>query len=496
MKNLFNYTLELKGKDYSSHTGRSGEYVSFVPFKQSDHFITIREALDALVLKDIRQFEERSDEVRNNKYYETCQLHMVGKGKPLLSIVRISDPEISEKTPTAGIYMSFGDRTLRDFENFSGLSFAGYNNRDPNSSVLLLASITSELYGLAIKVDENVKGWYESLKYYELEKDFKLDDWKYKAEIVANTTHGAFSREIKNYHFHQLPEAVRFLLGIDIKRLDERLAAGLEDNHWFERVNLTERGKRPILDLIAARHPDGYDNIPDPGIHLKFSVPIEQLEADAKIDLSGLGNYGDDDKYLLLAYYKVEPGFRNNDYHHYTDILPQTGYIDLLLKINDQQPEVLEQQEQAPFLVRVEWRKSTENDTDKHNNPVIRNSPCPSLEDGLSALLNLEDRFFDQQKADEQGYPFFIKRADLIDNDKNTIVISKYQKTDGAGKGLYMSFDNLDESLRLLLMLDLSFMKRRAENKGDLSQTDTEIQRKRTSSERTVQPPGSKGPHL
>lgn len=498
MENQFKYKLELEGKDYGKHEGSNSEYVAHVPFKETNFFKSIEEAMDALILKDLRSFEEMSESVSHSKYHEIASLHSVENDELLLQVIRISFSDSPDAAPAAGIYFSFDDRTTKEFEDLTGFDFTGFSNYDPDFPFLLLGSYSYEFQsGFEIAIDQIIADWENSLKYYELERDFNEDDWKYKVEIVENGFGKKLSQEIKRYHFHNLPSAARSLFKIDIKRLDKDLAEGLEEKSWISEASLKERRERPVVNLVAVKHPDSSEKVAEPGIHLKFSASIQEFEERADIDLSGLANYGDDDNYLLLANYYIDPEYNNNDYLHYSDLLPHPGYTRLLIQIDDEKRRGIDVQETSPFVLRVIWEKPVLDGKVSYSTAEQMNKETPynSIEEGLTALLNLETHFFDQQSVNEMQYPFYIKRAEIIDTNKNSVVISKYQKMGDSGKGMYMSFDNNDESLALLIALDSAF-KKRFENRSTNPSTDAAIGRKRIGSDRSVLPPGQSGPKL
>lgn len=497
MENEFNYKLELEGKDYGKHEGSNGEYVAHVPFKETNFFVSIEEAMDALIQKDIRSFEEMSEKA-HNKYHEIASLHSLENDELLLQVIRISINESPDAAPAAGIYFSFDDRSAREFEELTGFDFTGFSDYDPDFPFLLLGSYSYGLQsGFEIAFDQVINDWENSLKYYELERDFKEGDWKYKVENIENVLDDKLCHEIKRYHFRDLAPAARLLLKTDINGLDKDLAEGLERRTWISRASLKERGERSVVDLLAVKSPDTNEIVPEPGIHLKFSVPITEFEERADLDLSGLGNYGDDDNYLLIANYYVDPGYNSNDHLHYSDLLPHPGYTSLPIQLNDEKQQGIRAEEPSPFLLKVIWEKAVTIGKDSSSAPeqLTQETPYNSLDEGLSALLELEHHFFDPQSVVEKQYPFFIRRAEVVDKNKNSVVISKYQKASESGKGMYMSFDNADESLSLLLALDLAFKKKLAIKAG-LSGENTILERKRAPSERHIQPLGARGPKL
>lgn len=498
MENEFKYKLEVEGKDYGKNEGNNGEYVTHIPFKETNLFMSINEAMDALILKDIRSFEQMFETSEHKKYHEIASIHSLETEALLLQVIRISFEDSPDASPTAGIYFSFEDWPIADFEERTRFEFEGFRDYDPESPFLLLGSYSYESNsGFNIDVDEAITDWEHRLNYYEQERGFD-DDWKYKVEIVEDTIEGSTFQDIKNYHFHELSLAFRQLLKTNINGLDKDLAIISKKNGWISGAKLSGRDKRPIAELLAIKNPDTGENVPEPGIHLKCHSPVGQLEQEAEIDLSSLGNYNDSDEHLLLANYFVEPGYRNDDYSRYTDLIPYDGFLTLLLNMDQKQQHNIGEQIQSSYTLRLTWEKvqNAAAKVDLLSDEVIQEQSNYDVEKGIENLLSLEERLFDQDTASGLPYPFYLRKAELIDNLKDVVVLSKYQKVNEAGKGMYMSFDNNQGALQLLVMLDSAFKKQQVENKADLAEKTGEVQRKRIRSERNVPPPGTQGPRL
>lgn len=445
MENEFKYILELEGKDYGKHVDRNEEYVSFVPFKEVNFFMSIEEAMDALILKGIRSFEEMSETTYQNRFHDIAAIYSPGNEESILKVIRISFDDSPDGAPTAGIYFWFNDRTVREFEELTGFNFKGFGDYDPENSVLLLGSYSYKVWsGFKIEVDQVVKDWENSLKHYELDKNYNENDWKYQVEVIEDAVEGNTFQDIKKYHFRELSPAFRQLLKTNINGLDKDLAVTLKENGWVPGAKLSGRDKRPIAELLAIKNPDTEKNVPEPGIHLKCHQLVGQIEQEAKIDLSSLGNYKESDEYLLLANYFVEPGYSSEDYSHYTNLVPYDGYLALLLNIDQEQQHHTEEQIQSPYTLRLTWEKvqNAGAKEDVLSNEVIQELSYHDVEKGIENLLSLEERLFDQETVSGLPYPFYLRKVELIDNLKDTVVLSKYQKVNETGKGMYMRFDN------------------------------------------------------
>ncbi|WP_300601915.1 hypothetical protein [Niabella sp.] len=498
MANEFKYILELEGKDYGKHIGRNDEHVYYVPFRETNYFMSIVEAMDALVLKDIRSFEEVAETVRGNRYHEIASLRSVENDELLMQVGRISFHDAPDASPTAGIYLFFEDRPIQDFEERTGFDFKGFSDYDPDSPFLLIGSYSYEFQtGFNIVIDQAVTDWENSLNYYELDRHFNEDDWTYKVEIVKEPIDGELIHQINNYHFQDLPTATRHLLKAEPHHLDKDLAEGLEEKCWVTEANLKQRGEGPLVSLIAVKSSNTNEKVSEPGIHMKFFTPIEAFEECANINLKGLGNYGDDDMYLLLANYYIDPTCANNDSLHYSDLLPHPGYTALLNRIKDELRQEIDQQQVSPFLLRVVWDAPAVSKRDiSIDESLIQDTPFNTVDDGLDALLKLETSLFDSQSVSDMGYPLFIKRAEIIDTEKNTVIIAKYQRTGESDNGMYISFDNNQESISLMVALDLALKKRRGQTDIKLSDENGDIQRKRSQTDRIINTPGSRGKKL
>ena len=498
MEDEFKYILELEGRDYGKHLGANEEYVGYVPFKETDFFLSIEEAMDALILKDIRSFEQMSETFVHDKYHEIASLRSAKNGELLLQVIRISFNDSPDGSPTAGIYFSFNDRPVVDFEEHTGFKFGEFNDYDPDSPFLLLGSYSYEANaGFSIELDRVITDRQNYLEYYERELDIIEGDWRYKVQIMEKPIAPELSHDIKCYHFHDLPAATRFFLRTDVNRLDKALAEGLEEKSWISEACLRGREDDSLVDLIAVKDPNTSEKVLEPGIHLKFSIPIQEFEESANIDLSGLDNYDEDESYLLVANYYKEPHYQNNDYLRYSDLLPHPGYTRLLIQIDTNLQVNNNLQELPPFILRVEWASSLsfQEGEEEISKPVVHETRYNTMEEGLSALLKLENHFFDSREAFEMQYPLSIKRADIVDSNKNSIVISKCRKTGDSGEGIYLSFDNNDEALGLSVALDWAFKRKSAEASVTLSEANV-VERKRTTSERFIQPGGHSGPKI
>ena len=127
----------------------------------------------------------------------------------------------------------------------------------------------------------------------------------YRTEMVCETVNGQLSQHFTRYHFSHVKPALKQLLQIDVGDLDKTIAKSSGKDSYISKAEVTIHDSTKVVELIAVKDQNTEEKVSEPGIHLKFHWPIGVIESHCRIDLSGLGNYGQDDKYLLVAnYYK------------------------------------------------------------------------------------------------------------------------------------------------------------------------------------------------
>lgn len=442
--NVFNYILEVIGHDNKTRRDQDGNYIPPVAFKETNYFNTLRDAVESLLLTDIRKFEEMSEEASKDKCCEYASITATSNNQPIVEIIRLSFRDTPDGSPPAGIYMNFVDSATKNFEQLSGYSFSRFEAYDPESPFLMLASYSYDR-GFKISVDQALKDWVNSLEYYELAPQFYDKDWNYKVDIVQNSIAVQAFRETTSYHYPNLPETLHQLLHTDINQMNKHLTEGTGTENWISEARIVKRGGGKLAEFVAVKNDNTLEKVSEPGIHLKCYIPIKNLEKESGIDLSRLGNYDQDDNYLLVANYSRD----------YNSLLPHPGYLNLL-KFTDKENRK-QFDDQTPYILGITW-EATQHPNEIKSDPQqqLQQIACSSLDQALSSMRELDERLFDTEQALRLHYPLYIKQADIKDARNNTIVVTKFQvrqKDDQRPAAMYMSVNEQhasEETLRLI----------------------------------------------
>lgn len=494
--NTFNYILEIIGHDNRIQRDPEGNYVPPVAFKEVNYFNTLRDAVESLLLTDIRKFEEMSNEAKKDRYCEYASITATSNNQPLVEIIRLSFKDVPDGSPPAGIYMNFVDSTTKDFEQLSGYSFSQFEGYDPESPFLLLASYSYD-HGFKISADQALKDWVNSLEYYELAPQFYDNDWNYKVDIVQNSTAAQAFQETTSYHYPDLPAALHQLLCTDINQMDKHHKEGAGTENWISEARIVKRGSGKLAEFVAVKNANTLEKVSEPGIHLKCYIPIKDLEKESGIDLSGLGNYDQDDNYLLVANYSRD----------YDSLLPHPGYINLLKFMDKESHKQFD--DQTPYILGITW-EATQHPNEIKSDPQqqLQQIACSSLDQALGSMRELDERLFDTKQALRLHYPLYIKQADIKDSRNNTIVVTKFQvpqESEQQRSGIYLKVneDNLPVEmlplLRAFIIETIQARLRQSSPTGEKASQQSSLQnepKKIHRSQRTRIPPDNKGLRL
>lgn len=491
--NIFNYILEITGQDNRIHSDVNGKTVPYMEFKETNYFSTLGEAVESLLLTDIRKFERQSGETDNDRYYEHAAIRKIEDKESLLEIMRFSFEDTPEGIPAAGIYMRFCDSTTEKFEQLANYDLSGFSAYYPTSSFLQLASYAYDK-GFKIYVDEDLTDRINNLDSYE--QSLIYDDvWSFKVGITRNRIDLPSLQEICNYHYPSLQEAFVHLLDTEITDMDRDVAEGLNKKSWINDAYLRERGTIKLVELIAVKDAASGETVAEPGIHLKFHTSIADIEGESGIGLAQLGHYGQDNKYLLVANY----------YKDFGKLLPHPGYLSLLASVNAEKTLRQPQGEQVPYQLRITW-VSTQNLNGSINYPQqqVTQIACTSFEEALFSMKKLGEHSFDERRAFYLRSPFYVKQADIIDAENNTTVISKFHVREDNKQipsGIYIKVNEGYVSVEMLKLLRThmgeDIQSETAQflfTKGETQQYSSYNKPKKTNrSQRTRIPPDSKG---
>lgn len=335
MENEFKYILELTGNDYTDVFARTPGHNFPVPFKEWNFYSRIQEAVEELILRDVRRFDCVYHKIKSGNYYNSGRIISPDNSETILQISRLpyQGTEVYEHCSILeGIYMDFGKKTVRDFENLTDFDFYFQNNYDPGSQHLELAlAVNDSRYGIGLHLEFMTEDWLYSLEENRKHKELYDNRWKYEVEMTESSLISPATKEIRRYHFYNLPEAFRSLLAnSDINRMDKDLEMKRSAKSWISSARLNYRHHGKISEIVTAKKFGEKGITSQPGIHLKSYIPVKQLEKKAEVDFSGIAGYGRQDNCLLLANYFRNSTLINPVEEDYSRIIPAAAYLELL----------------------------------------------------------------------------------------------------------------------------------------------------------------------
>ncbi|MBX2924728.1 MAG: hypothetical protein KF746_21175 [Chitinophagaceae bacterium] len=443
--NIFNYILEITGLDNRIHSDANGNPVPHVEFREANYFITLCEAVDSLLLIDIRKFEKLSEEANNDRYCECAIIRAIEDNEPLVEIFRLSIEDTPKGCPEAGIYMGFFETRTRQFERLTDYDLSRFSAYDPDLPFLQLASYAYDK-GFKISVDEELTHWVNDLKSYDPSSVEEVE-WDYQVSITRNSFSSPALQETTNYHYPWLQEAFIHLLGTDIRKVGKQIAEGSNNRSWIEDASLSERGAKKIVEIIAVKDHISGEADTQPGIYLKLYTSIENIEGESGIGLAQLGNYDQDAKYLLVANY----------YDGFNKLLQHPGYLSLLLVLNAEQALRQQSAKQGPYQLQITWISSQNlNEDINYPQQQVAQITYSSLDEALFSLKELDERLFDEKQALHLRYPIYVKQADIIDISNKSVVVSKFQvrqENDQSPAAMYLRVNEEHASEKMLKSL-------------------------------------------
>lgn len=339
MESEFKYILELSGTDYTKVKPADPQYAFPAQFKEQNFYFGIQEAVEELILRDVRRFEKFYYKIETGHHYNSGQIVSAVNSLPILTVRKLpfqGPPDKENDLVFGGIYMDFGEKTVRDFEALSDFDFYFQNNYDPNSRYLELALYVDDTkYGQGLYQEFMTGDWLYNLKVNRENKTLFENRWKYKVEITEKAIDAPQSPEIRRYHFYTLPEASQFFfLSTDINRMDEDFARQRKDAKWVSSATLEYKYHGKIAELVSSKKYERDRVILEPGIHLQSHIPIQQLEKLINIDLSGLENYLSRENCLLVGNYYQKLGIPQHAHPDSGKIILHPSYATLLSKLS------------------------------------------------------------------------------------------------------------------------------------------------------------------
>lgn len=362
MENEFKYILELSGTDYTKVKPADPQYAFPPQFKEQNFYFGIQETVEELILRDVRRFEKFYHKIETGHHYDSGQIVSAVNSLPILTIRKLpfqGPPDKENASVFGGIYMDFGEKTVRDFEALSDFDFYFQNNYDPNSRYLELALYVDDTkYGQGLYLDFMTGDWLFNLKANRENKTLFENRWKYKVEITEKNIDAPQSPEIRRYHFYTLTEASRFFfLNTDVTRMDEDFARQRKDASCVSSATLEYRYHGKIAELITSKKYRKDGIILEPGIYLQSHIPTHQLEKLINIDLSGLKNYGSRENCLLIGNYYPDSGIPQHARPDCSKVILRHSYATLLSKLGTN--TLAQKQENIQVKSSIEQRKIT-----------------------------------------------------------------------------------------------------------------------------------------
>lgn len=363
MENEFKYVLELTGSDYTGVLTRNPEHNFPVPFREWNFYRGIQEAVEELILRDVRRFDPVYHKIKTGNYYDSGKIVSLDNSETVLQISQLpyQGNEVYEHgSVLEGIYMDFGKKTVKDFENLTDFDFCFQNNYDPDSRYLELAlAVNDSRYGIGLHLEFMTEGWFYNLEADRKHKELYDNRWKYVVETIASPLVSSAVQETRRYHFYDLSEAFRFLLkNSDLNRMDKDLEMKRAAKNWVSSARLNYRHHGKISEIVTAKKFGEKGITSQPGIHLKSYIAFKELEKEAKIDLSEVTGYGRRDNCLLLAGYFRNSTLINPVEEDYSRIIPVPAYLELL---EDLRKSVTEEKnkKQHPAGNKIEQKKKS-----------------------------------------------------------------------------------------------------------------------------------------
>jgi len=334
MRKDFLYELVLEGKEYKDKDDNG------IPFKERNFYDRVQDAVEAVIIKDIGKFDKAYDKFEPGRYYDSARVSTNYDSKMVFEVFRI--PFVSWQqglTPAPGMYLHFGNKTVRDFEKLTGYNFKDQRDYNPGSSYLEVARYFNRpKSGYELVYEFGMLNWKEKLQQFEGNKQVRQDAWKYEVQFVKSPI-AEFSvgdyREVTNFHFSDLPESFEFLISnTEFDRMDREIEQQKNAENWISSASLRNRLHGIVAEFVTAKKWGENGITSAPGIHLKSFIPIKQLEQDSGIDFSGLSYYGAQDNCVLVAEYFRNSIVINPAERDFSRLIPHPAFISLLSRIN------------------------------------------------------------------------------------------------------------------------------------------------------------------
>ncbi|TXJ24848.1 MAG: hypothetical protein E6Q24_14960 [Chitinophagaceae bacterium] len=400
------YILELKMWDKQSFI-RPDDPHQGLPVYTREHHHTLSDAFNSLLLVDIKAFEKYSDTVYSTgRHYESGRIISAKDEVLILEVNIVPIEEVLAMDIPAGIYFRVTDR-IDQFEESANMSFEGLRFYERDSNCLLVASYSySFTGGLIIKIDDAYDKIVDKAKLHETQRVFSEGEWKYQVKLSQHIGEHLDQVYHSSYHYRELKPALRDLLQVNWHLLDDTLVEKENKEVWIKQANISEREGATLAGLIYANNEKNSFSVSEPGIHLLCFQSVEEFEKKYNVDLSALGNYGQDENFLLVANYtSTFDGFIAT---------PGLGQLQRTLTSGT----TLSNTAESPFTLQMEWKLNTAEHPKKASvlPDLISNMAFSNPVEALSYLI---------EQVSTSDSQINIEKAVIYNNDKEIMRLLK-----------------------------------------------------------------------
>lgn len=404
------YVLELKMWGKQSFI-RPDDPRQGLPVYSREHHHTLSDAFNSLLLVDIKAFEKYSDTVYSTgRHYESARIISEKDEALILEVNIVPIQDVLSMDIPAGIYFRVADR-IDQFEESANMSFEGFRFYEQDSNCLLVASYSySFTGGLIIKIDDAYDKIVDKAKLHETQRMFSEDEWKYQVKLSQRVGEHLEQEYNISYHYRELKPALRDLLQVDLYLLDDNLVEKENTEIWIKQASIAEREGETLVGLIDANNESNPFSVSEPGIHLHFHQPVEEFEKKYQVDLSPLGNYGQDDNFLLLANYTCS----------FDGLIPTAGCKQLESMLKDGST-LLNPPAESPIRLQIEWKLNT-------SEYSKGTSALPDLITNMTFSTPIEALSYLIERAPAADFQINIENAVVYRDDKE---IMRLLKIDG-----------------------------------------------------------------
>ncbi|MET6999433.1 hypothetical protein [Chitinophaga defluvii] len=372
------YILELKMWNKQSFIRPDDPYRG-LPVYTREHHHTLSDAFSSLLLVDIKAFEKYSDTVfSTGRHYESARIISADNEALILEVNIVPIQDVLAMDIPAGIYFSVSDQ-ISSFEESANLDLSEFRFYEGDSNCLLIASYNySFADGLVINIDHAYDKMVEKARTHESQRIFSEEEWKYQIKLTQQVGEHLDHIYKTSYHYPELKPALNDLLQVNLHLLDDNIVETENTEIWINEAVITEREGATLVGLITANYESNPSNVSEPGIHLQCYQTVEEFEKKYNVDLSALGNYGQNDNFLLLANYTGS----------YDSLIPTVAFKQLQRTLAGAESQANLDAE-SPVTLQIEWKVNTSQVANEITAPpdLISNMAFSTPVEALSYLV-------------------------------------------------------------------------------------------------------------